>query len=93
MFYMVLPSIEHREFLISHLKAQSVLSVFHYAPLHLSGAGRKFASGPSDCPVAEEVSDRLLRLPFYTDLTESDQDKVIATVTNSSFRLLSRYGT
>jgi dTDP-4-amino-4,6-dideoxygalactose transaminase len=93
MFYMILPSLEHREFLISHLRAQSVLSVFHYAPLHLSEAGRKFASGPSDCPVAEEVSDRLLRLPFYTDLTESDQDKVIATVTNSSFRLLRRYGT
>jgi len=93
MFYMVLPSIEHREFLISHLKAQSVLSVFHYAPLHLSEAGRKFASGSSNCPVAEEVSDRLLRLPFYTDLSESDQDKVIATVTNSSFGLLKRYGT
>jgi dTDP-4-amino-4,6-dideoxygalactose transaminase len=93
MFYMILPSLEHREFLISHLKEQSVLSVFHYAPLHLSEAGRQFASGPSDCPVAEEVSDRLLRLPFYTDLTESDQDKVIATATNSSFRLLRRYGT
>jgi dTDP-4-amino-4,6-dideoxygalactose transaminase len=91
MFYMLLPSIEHRDSLISQLKAQSILSVFHYTPLHLSEAGRKFAAGPSDCPVTEEVSERLLRLPFYNDLSESEQDQVTDAVTNSRLRLLSRH--
>jgi dTDP-4-amino-4,6-dideoxygalactose transaminase len=73
---MLLPSAEHRESLISQLKAQSILSVFHYTPLHLSEAGLKFAARPSICPVTEEVSERLLRLTFYNDLSESEQDQV-----------------
>jgi dTDP-4-amino-4,6-dideoxygalactose transaminase len=90
MFYMLLPSVEHRDSLISQLKAHSILSVFHYTPLHLSEAGLKFAAGPSQCPVTEEVSERLLRLPFYNDLTEHEQDQVTAAVTNSRLRSLSR---
>jgi len=90
MFYLLLPSLEHRDTLISQLKAQSILSVFHYTPLHLSEAGMKFAAGPSDCPVTEEVSERLLRLPFYNDLNQNDQEQVTAAVTNSRFRSLNR---
>lgn len=90
MFYLLLPSVEHRESLISQLKAQSILSVFHYTPLHLSEAGKKFAAGPSNCPVTEKVSERLLRLPFYNDLGENEQDQVTAAVTNSRLRSLNR---
>jgi len=90
MFYLLLPSVEQRESLISHLKAQSILSVFHYIPLHLSEAGKKFAAGPSNCPVTEEVSERLLRLPFYNDLSEGERDQVTAAVTNSRLRSLNR---
>ena len=90
MFYVLLPSLQHRESLISHLKAQSILSVFHYTPLHLSEAGKKFAARPSNCPVTEEVSERLLRLPFYNDLSESEQDQVTSAITNSRLWSLSR---
>src|SRR6266851_5684234 len=91
MFYLILPSVEDRESLISQLKAKSILSVFHYTPLHLSEAGQKFAAGLSNCPVTEEISERLLRLPFYNDLSESGQDQVTGAVTNSRFRSLSRH--
>jgi len=91
MFYLILPSVGDRESLISQLKAKSILSVFHYAPLHLSEAGQKFAAGLSNCPVTEEISERLLRLPFYNDLSESEQDQVTGAVTNSRFRSLSRH--
>jgi dTDP-4-amino-4,6-dideoxygalactose transaminase len=80
MFYMLLPSAEYREALIGHLKARSILSVFHYTPLHSSEAGKKFAARAAKCPVTEDVSARLLRLPFYTDLSESEQDSVIDSV-------------
>jgi dTDP-4-amino-4,6-dideoxygalactose transaminase len=90
MFYMLLPSVEDREALISHLKAQSILSVFHYVPLHLSEAGKKFSARPTECPVTEEVSDRLLRLPFYNNLAEREQDLVTTTVMNFRVRSLTR---
>jgi dTDP-4-amino-4,6-dideoxygalactose transaminase len=82
MFYMLLPSMEHRDALIAHLKARRILSVFHYVPLHLSEAGKKYAARSPDCPTTEDISERLLRLPFYNDLNESDQDLVINAVTD-----------
>ncbi len=91
MFYMLQPSVGHRASLISQLKEQSILSVFHYTPLHLSEAGLKFAAGPSNCPVTEEVSERLLRLPFYNDLSESEQDQVTGAIEKSRFRSLKEH--
>ncbi len=82
MFYMLLPSAEHREALIAHLKTRSILSVFHYTPLHSSEAGRKYAARSAKCPVTEDTSSRLLRLPFYTDMSEGEQDNVIHSVKN-----------
>jgi dTDP-4-amino-4,6-dideoxygalactose transaminase len=82
MFYVVLPTSEFRDELISHLKGSGILSVFHYVPLHLSAAGKRFAARPSDCPVTEDLSARLLRLPFYTDITPHELGRVVATVTS-----------
>ena len=67
------------EALIAHLKRHQILSVFHYVPLHLSPMGQQFGGRKGDCPVTESVSDRLLRLPFYCDLDESDQERIVAT--------------
>ena len=80
MFYLVLSSLEDRQALIRHLGSRGVNAIFHYQPLHLSSMGRRFGGKDSDCPVAEAVSDRLLRLPFYNDLTESDQAHVVAAI-------------
>lgn len=77
MYYLLLPSLETRQALIRHLKQQGILSVFHYLPLHLSEMGRKYGGKSGDCPVTENLSDRLLRLPFYNELTESDQAVVV----------------
>jgi len=49
-------------------------------PLHLSEMGRRFGGKAGDCPLTEEVSERLLRLPFYNDLTEADQAHVVAAL-------------
>jgi dTDP-4-amino-4,6-dideoxygalactose transaminase len=80
MFYLLLPSLEDRQALIEHLKRQGILSVFHYVPLHLSDMGRKFAARQTKCPVTEDVSARLLRLPFYNDLTEAELLKVVSAL-------------
>jgi dTDP-4-amino-4,6-dideoxygalactose transaminase len=80
MFYMLLPSYEQRQALIAHLKERGILSVFHYLPLHLSDMGRHFGGQEGDCPVTEDVSDRLLRLPFYNELTETEQEQVVQAI-------------
>jgi dTDP-4-amino-4,6-dideoxygalactose transaminase len=80
MFYLLLPTLEHRQKLISHLKARGILSVFHYVPLHASRMGHTFLAKQGDCPVAEDISSRLLRLPFYNDLIEEEQARVVGAV-------------
>jgi dTDP-4-amino-4,6-dideoxygalactose transaminase len=86
MFYVILPSLQHREALISHLRAHGILSVFHYVPLHLSRMGQKAAAVKADCPITEDLSSRLLRLPFYNDLTEFEQDEVVSALTGFSMQ-------
>ena len=80
MFYLLMPSLQLRQNLIAHLKSNLILSVFHYVPLHLSDMGRNFGGKAGDCPVTEDVSDRLLRLPFYNALNEGDQSRVIEAI-------------
>ncbi len=80
MFYLLMPSLSKRQALMAHLKAHGIASVFHYLPLHLSDMGRRFGGKEGDCPVTEDVSDRLLRLPFYNDLTEADQARIVTSI-------------
>jgi dTDP-4-amino-4,6-dideoxygalactose transaminase len=80
MYYLILPTMEKRQALISFLMLRGILSVFHYVPLHLSPVGRRMGGRPGSCPVSEEKSERLVRLPFYNSLTQSDQDRVIAAI-------------
>jgi dTDP-4-amino-4,6-dideoxygalactose transaminase len=77
MFYILFPNLEKRQAAIAHLKARGIQAVFHYLPLHLSPMGEKYGGKPGDCEVTEHVSDQLLRLPFYTNMTEADQMQVV----------------
>lgn len=79
-FYLLLPTLESRQNLIQHLKSKGILSVFHYLPLHLSEMGKKMGGKVGDCPVTEDISDRLLRLPFYNSFTDEEQERVIAAI-------------
>lgn len=80
MFYLLVSSFEERQAMIADLIKRGVNSVFHYLPLHLSKMGQQFGGKKGHCPVAESVSDRLLRLPFYNDMSESDQAQVVEAV-------------
>jgi dTDP-4-amino-4,6-dideoxygalactose transaminase len=80
MFYVLLPSLEARTRLIEHLARRGILAVFHYLPLHLSPMGLEYGGVEGQCPVAENVSDRILRLPFHTGLGRDEQDEVIGAM-------------
>jgi len=80
MYYLILPSLDARQRLIAFLKSQGILAAFHYVPLHLSDMGMRFGGRPGQCPVTESVSERLVRLPFYNSLGESEQFEVVETI-------------
>ena len=84
LFYVLLPSLDARQALIAHLRQRGILAVFHYQPLHLSTMGRRYGGRDGQCPVAERVSDRLLRLPFYNDLSAEDLARVVEAVRDFS---------
>ena len=80
MYYLLLPSLQARSALAEHLKSKGVLAVFHYLPLHLSNYAERWGGRVGDCPIAEQSSDRLLRLPFFTTMSEAMQLRVISTI-------------
>lgn len=88
MFYMVMPTIEMRDQLIEDLKKENINSVFHYLPLNNSQMMSKMGYSPTSCPIAEEISDRIIRLPFFVSLSEEQQDRVIDSITSKSVSLL-----
>ncbi|MCE9593633.1 MAG: dTDP-4-amino-4,6-dideoxygalactose transaminase [Planctomycetes bacterium] len=77
LFHLLLRSTAQREAVISHLEQRGILAVFHYLPLNLSPMGRRFGGREGQCPVAESAASRLIRLPLYNALTESEQGEVI----------------
>ena len=85
MFYLLLPTLDLRQKLISYLHERGIYSVFHYLPLHLSDMGQKFGGREGDCPVTECVSDQLIRLPFHNALTSNDQEIVIESIREFPF--------
>ena len=85
MFYLLLPALDLRQKMISHLRERGIYSVFHYLPLHLSDMGQRFGGREGDCPVTECVSDQLLRLPFHNALTNNEQEIVIEAIREFSF--------
>ena len=80
MFYLVFHSLAERTSMIAHLRERNIFAVFHYLPLNTSEMGMRFGGRAGQCPVAESVSDRLLRLPFYNNLTSDDQSRVIDAI-------------
>ena len=77
MFYVLLGDERTRDGLMAHLKQNGISAVFHYVPLHTSGMGKGFGYREGDLPLTEELSGRLLRLPFYFDITGDEQMRVV----------------
>ncbi len=79
MYYLLLPSLEARGAFIDALRSQGVSTVFHYVPLHSSPAGRKYSRTAGSMQYTDELSDRLVRLPLWSDLGKQ-QNAVIDAV-------------
>jgi dTDP-4-amino-4,6-dideoxygalactose transaminase len=79
-FYLLLPTLERRTAFIQHLRTRKILAPFQYLPLHLSDVGRRYGGTAGQCPVTEDVADRLVRLPLFYQLSDEDQTRVITAI-------------
>lgn len=79
LFYLVCRSLTERTALIAELKQQGITAIFHYQPLHSSPYYAPRHDG-RPLPWAEHYADCLVRLPLYTELEESQQQRIIQAV-------------
>jgi dTDP-4-amino-4,6-dideoxygalactose transaminase len=83
MYFILLPALAERTLVVEHLKRRGVSAASHYVPLHTSAAGMRYGRAAGPLPVTEEVSQRLLRLPLWADMTADDVDLVVGSVYES----------
>lgn len=78
LFYLLLPTEAARDGMIAHLRQRGIQAVFHYQPLNASPMGESFGARRGECPVAEDASARLLRLPLFFELSPADLERIVA---------------
>lgn len=76
LYYILLPSLEHRVRLTERLRARGIGAVFHYVPLHSSPAGRRYGRTASAMTNTERAGDCLLRLPLWLGMDPNAADAV-----------------
>jgi dTDP-4-amino-4,6-dideoxygalactose transaminase len=83
-YAIVLPSDWDRSRFLDHLKQNGVNATFHYQALNSSPMGQRLGGRVGQCPVAESMAERLVRLPIFNDMSDVDLETVIAAVTSFS---------
>ncbi len=79
-FYIITPSLEHREKWADYLKQAGIHTASHYNALHNSKFYRQQHKEPISLPHSERYTDTLLRLPLYSALTHEAVDRVLSTL-------------
>lgn len=76
MYYVLLADRAQRDHVLAALREAGVHATFHYVPLHDSAGAKDHRAFDTACPTTDDVSGRLLRLPFFTELPLEDVDRV-----------------
>lgn len=85
LFFVVMPNHDAQTAFLSHLRANDIVGTFHYIPLDSSPAGLRYGRTPFECVESQDFATRLVRLPLWAGMTESDTSRVIEAV--SAFAL------
>lgn len=80
-FHLYVVRTAQRDAVIEELRAADIETGVHYpAPLHLQPALQHMALPRGSFPVSEAAADTVLSLPLYPELTEAQQDRVVAAL-------------
>jgi dTDP-4-amino-4,6-dideoxygalactose transaminase len=80
MYYIKTKDINERSKFIDFMKANGIWTVFHYIPLHTAPAGMKFGVFNGEDVYTTKESERLVRLPMFYSLKESEVDYIVDKV-------------
>jgi UDP-4-amino-4,6-dideoxy-N-acetyl-beta-L-altrosamine transaminase len=69
-----------RKAMFNHLRAREIEAHVHYIPIHTQPYYRELGFAPDDFPVSGEYYGTCLSLPIYPNMTDADQDFVIASI-------------
>jgi len=78
MYYLILPDLYKRDDLIQKMRKQGVSCVFHYVPLHSSPAGTSYGRVSGGLNITKDISERLVRIPFWTNFPEQMRKRVFS---------------
>ncbi|MEV5706125.1 dTDP-4-amino-4,6-dideoxygalactose transaminase [Actinoallomurus sp. NPDC052274] len=85
LYYLLLPDLPSRQSLLRHLAERGVRAAFHYQPLHTAPGGLRYGRvAPGGCPVTEDVADRIIRLPLFAEMSDTELDLVVESITSFS---------
>ena len=79
-YYLILPSFEHRKLLLEQLKAAGIQAFFHYVPLHTAPAGKRYGRASADLQHTKLAGDCLVRLPLWIGMESGDIRRVVEAV-------------
>jgi len=79
-YYLLAADLTERQALIEYLAQRGIRATFHYIPLHSSPMGQRLGYRRGRLPVTDEMSQRLVRLPLYYELTETEVLRVVEAV-------------
>ncbi len=82
MYYILLSNNKERDSLLTYLKATGIHSVFHYIPLHSSPAGEMYSRYIGDMINTKNISETLIRLPMYTELSDDEVSMVVDAISS-----------
>ncbi|MDH3443371.1 MAG: dTDP-4-amino-4,6-dideoxygalactose transaminase [Deltaproteobacteria bacterium] len=80
MYYVLLAPGIARSKVLDVLKLQGISAVFHYVPLHSSPAGLRYGRVHGELTNTDSTAARLIRLPLWVGLDESQQAKVVSVL-------------
>lgn len=77
MYYLLLRDHSTRDSVLEALREEGLMATFHYVPLHSAPGAERYLVRRTSCPVTDDVSDRLIRLPFFNGLTDQEIERVV----------------
>lgn len=84
MYYVLLAPEIDRQKILETFKRNEIWSVFHYVPLHSSIAGKRYGRAHGDLRVTDQQAERLVRLPLWVGLSDSQQDRIVEVLRNAA---------
>ena len=65
-------------FFKNKMQKKGIAATFHYVPLHKSKMGKNYCK--YKLPITENIYNRIVRLPLFSDLTDNEINKIIKAI-------------